>query len=57
MKIAMFGQKMVPSRLGGVEVVVENLATRMAKKKNNIVLYNRKIKNVVPPKEIGRAHV
>ena len=51
MKIAMFGQKMVPSRLGGVEVVVENLATRMAKKKNNIVLYNRKIKNVVPPKE------
>lgn len=37
----MFGQKVVPSRLGGIEVVVKNLAVRMAKKNNEVVLYNR----------------
>ena len=31
MKIAMLGQKRVPSREGGIEVVVEELATRMVK--------------------------
>ena len=30
MKIAMFGQKRIPSREGGVEIVVEELSTRMA---------------------------
>lgn len=32
LKIAMFGHKRIPSREGGVEIVVEELATRMAKK-------------------------
>jgi len=30
LRIAMLGQKRIPSREGGVEVVVENLAVRMA---------------------------
>ena len=30
MRIVMIGHKYVPSREGGVEIVVENLATRMA---------------------------
>jgi len=29
-KIAMFGHKRIPSREGGIEVVVEALSTRMA---------------------------
>ena len=29
LRIAMFGQKRVPSREGGVEIVVEELATRL----------------------------
>lgn len=46
MKIAMFGQKTVPSRMGGIEVVVSNLSTRMVKKGHPVALYNRKTKNV-----------
>lgn len=37
----MLGQKKVPSREGGVEVVVGNLAVRMAKN-NKVVLYNHR---------------
>lgn len=32
MRIAMFGQKRIPSREDGVEVVVEELSTRMVNK-------------------------
>ena len=46
MKIAMLGHKRIPSREGGVEIVVEELATRMVEKKNMVVVYNRKGKNV-----------
>ena len=42
MKIAMLGQKKVPSRSGGVEVVVENLSTRMVERGHEVTLYNRK---------------
>lgn len=42
MKIAMFGHKRIPSREGGVEIVVEELAVRMAKKGNQVTVYNRK---------------
>ena len=45
-KIAMLGHKRIPSREGGVEIVVEELATRMVEKKNVVVVYNRKGKNV-----------
>lgn len=44
MKICMIGHKYVPSREGGVEVVVENLATRMVEYGNEVTLYNRKRK-------------
>ena len=46
MKIAMIGHKRVPSREGGVEIVVEELSTRLAKKGNSVDVYNRKGKNV-----------
>lgn len=45
MKIAMIGHKRIPGREGGIEVVVEELATRMAKKGHKIVAYNRNSKN------------
>jgi len=40
MKIAMFGQKRL-SREGGVEIVVKELSTRMAKNGNKVTCYNR----------------
>lgn len=39
--IAMFGHKRIPSREGGVEIVVEELATRMARLGHKVVCYNR----------------
>lgn len=44
MRIAMFGHKYVPSREGGVEIVVENLATRLVSLGHDVTLYNRKRK-------------
>ena len=41
MKIAMIGHKQIPGRSGGVEVVVEELSTRMAQT-NEVTVYNRK---------------
>lgn len=46
MKIAMIGHKRVPSREGGVEVVVEELSTRLVKLGHQVDIYNRKGKNV-----------
>lgn len=45
MKIAMLGHKYIPSREGGIEVVVEELCVRMAALGHNIVCYNRKNPN------------
>ena len=42
MKIAMLGHKRIPSREGGVEIVVEELATRMAALGHEVTVYNRK---------------
>lgn len=42
MRIAMLGHKRIPSREGGVEVVVEELAVRMAAKGHRVTCYNRK---------------
>jgi len=42
MRIAMLGQKAVPSRAGGVEVVVEALATRMVAAGHQVTCYNRR---------------
>ncbi len=38
----MLGHKRVPSREGGIEIVVEELATRMVQYGHNVTLYNRK---------------
>ena len=46
MKIAMIGHKRIPSREGGVEVVVEELSTRLVKKGYIVDVYNRKGNNV-----------
>lgn len=42
MKIIMFGQKRVPSREGGIEVVVEELSTRMAMLGHAVTVVNRR---------------
>lgn len=46
MKIIMLGHKRIPSREGGVEIVVEELASRMAAMENNVTVYNRKGEHV-----------
>lgn len=38
----MFGQKRIPSREGGVEIVVEELSIRMAELGHKVTCYNRK---------------
>ena len=42
MNIAMLGHKRIPSREGGIEVVVEELSTRMARLGYNVTCYNRR---------------
>lgn len=39
--IAMFGHKRIPSREGGIEVVVEELSTRMVEKGYSVTCFNR----------------
>ena len=46
MKIAMIGHKRIPSREGGVEIVVEELSTRMVKLNHDVTCYNRGGKHV-----------
>lgn len=46
LRIAMLGHKRIPSREGGIEIVVEELATRMAKRSHSVTCYNRKGHNV-----------
>ena len=41
LRIAMLGHKRIPSREGGIEIVVEELSTRMAEKGHQITCYNR----------------
>lgn len=42
MKIAMMGHKRIPSREGGIEIVVDELSTRLVRLGNSVVAYNRK---------------
>lgn len=42
LNIAMLGHKRIPSREGGIEIVVEELATRMVNLGNSVTCYNRK---------------
>ena len=46
MRIAMIGHKRIPSREGGVEIVVEELSTRLVKEGHQVDVYNRRGKNV-----------
>lgn len=46
MKIAIIGHKRIPSREGGIEIVVDELATRMTTKGNQVIAYSRKGHNV-----------
>lgn len=41
LKISMIGHKRIPSREGGVEVVVEELSTRLVKRGHRVDAYNR----------------
>ena len=41
LRIAMFGHKRIPSREGGIEIVVEELCTRMVKQGHKVCCYNR----------------
>lgn len=50
MRIAMIGHKRVPGREGGIEVVVEELSTRMSKLGHNVTVYNRHKKGYKAPK-------
>lgn len=47
MKIAMIGHKRIPSREGGVEIVVEELSKRMVQKGHEVVCYNRRGKHAL----------
>ena len=41
LRIGMLGHKRIPSREGGIEVVVEELSTRMAELGHQVICYNR----------------
>ena len=41
MKIAMIGHKRIPSREGGIEIVVEELASKMVAEGHDVYVYNR----------------
>ena len=57
LKIAMIGHKRVPGREGGVEVVVEELAGRMAAAGHSVTLYNRAAKGMPRHKEYAGARI
>lgn len=51
MKIALLGHKRIPSREGGVEIVVEELSSRMVSLGHNVTCYNRMGKHALNKKE------
>lgn len=50
LNIAMFGHKRIPSREGGIEIVVEELSTRMAARGHTVTCYNRSGRHVAGAK-------
>ena len=42
LRVAMLGHKRIPSREGGVEIVVSQLASRIILRGHSVVCYNRK---------------
>ena len=53
MKIAMVGHKRVPSRDGGIEVVVGELAKRMVAQGHSVTCYNRTDKQQPQPENFN----
>lgn len=51
MRVALIGHKQIPGRSGGVEVVVEELATRLASRGVDVIAFNRKKKGQASPRE------
>ena len=41
LNVAMLGHKRIPSREGGIEIVVEELSTRMVKLGHSVTCFNR----------------
>lgn len=56
MKIAMIGHKRIPSREGGIEIVVEELSTRLVQMGHSVTVYNRKGRNVADKNADKEAH-
>lgn len=53
MRVALIGHKQIPGRSGGVEVVVEELAERLADRGVEVTAYNRKAKGRPSPAAYG----
>ena len=56
MKIAMLGHKRIPSREGGVEIVVKELGTRMVRLGHQVTCFNRR-EHQVNRKGYGRCNL
>lgn len=56
-KIAMIGHKRIPSREGGVEIVVKELAVRMVQRGKEVYAYNRKRKGETFDNEYRGIHL
>ncbi len=56
MKIAMIGHKRIPSREGGIEIVVEELSTRLVLMGHSVTVYNRMGHHVSEKHEDKEAH-
>lgn len=54
LRIAMIGHKRIPSREGGVEIVVNELATRMVQKGHRVDAYNRRGSHVSGKEFVNR---
>lgn len=57
MKVAAIGHKQIPGRSGGVEVVVEELAARLAARGFEVTVYNRRINGKKSPEKFAGARL
>lgn len=57
MRVAVIGHKQIPGRSGGVEVVVEELATRLAARGVDVTAYNRRVRGHPSPASYRGVHL
>lgn len=57
MKVAMIGHKQIPSRVGGIEVVIGSLGEELVKKGLDVSAYNRRDKDKVSGREYKGIHI